>query len=252
MRIVDLSHPLTTGMPVYPGDPTVSIAPALHLADDGVAVAHLSLGSHSGTHLDAPSHSIAGGRTVDRIPLDLLQGEAMVLHVQVAAHHRITAADLPRTLPARLPRIVCVATGWDRVFAGAGSGAGSGTEPGAGVDEPGSGMEPGAGVDEPGMLDHPVVAPEFARELWARGARVLGVDMLSPDPSGELGDGTLPVHEIWLGQDGVIVENLAGLTALPDRVEMIIAPLPLAGADGSPVRAMALVATDSADLIGKS
>lgn len=226
MRIVDLTHPITSGMPVYPGDPIVSITSALSVSDDGVAVAHLSLGSHAGTHLDAPSHSIEGGRTVDQIALELLQGDALVLQVNVPANRRITEADLPHPLPARLPRIVCVATGWDQYFTPAGS---------------------GATANEPRMLAHPFLAPEFASELWSRGARVLGVDALSPDPSGALSDGTLPVHEIWLGQDGVIVENLTGLLQLPERVELIIAPLPLAGVDGSPVRAMARIATDSVD-----
>lgn len=229
MRLVDLTHPLTTGMPVFPGDPTVAITPALDVAEDGVAVAHLSLGSHSGTHLDAPSHSIVGGRTVDRIPLDRLQGDAAVLQVRVAAGHAITAADLPDRLPDRLPAIVCVATGWDRHFGAAGS-----------------------DVD---LRTHPFLDLAFAHELWDRGARVLGVDALSPDSSDatdEAADDTatdaaLPVHELWLGRDGVIVENLAGLTTLPPRVRMLIAPLPLAGVDGSPVRAMAWVPTESAD-----
>ena len=226
MRIVDLSHPLTTGMPVFPGDPSVTITPALSVAEDGVAVAHLSLGSHSGTHLDAPSHSIEGGRTVDQIPLELLQGDALVLQLRVPANHRITLADLPTPLPERLPQIVCIATGWDRFFSQ-------------------TGADPDAVAPE--MLAHPFLAPEFAAELWRRGARVLGGDALSPDPSGDLSDGTLPVHEIWLGQAGVIVENLTGLTELPERVEMILAPLPLTGVDGSPIRAMARVATNSAE-----
>lgn len=231
MRIVDLSHPLTTGMPVYPGDPSVTITPALSVARDGVAVAHLSLGSHSGTHLDAPSHSIEGGRTVDQIPLELLQGDALVLQVRVPANHRITLADVPGPLPERLPQIVCIATGWDQFFSP-------------------SGADPDAVATE--MLSHPFLAPEFAAELWRRGARVLGGDALSPDPSGALSDGTLPVHEIWLGGAGVIVENLTGLTALPERVEMILAPLPLSGVDGSPIRAMARLATNSAESASKN
>lgn len=234
MRIVDLSHPLTTGMPVYPGDPSVSITSALSVADDGVAVAHLSLGSHSGTHLDAPSHSIEGGRTVDQIPLELLQGDALVLQLRMPANHRITLADLPGTLPERLPKIVCIATGWDQYFAP------SATSP---VADPNA----AEGSTLTAMLSHPFLAPELATELWRRGARVLGGDALSPDPSGELSDGTLPVHEIWLGQSGVIVENLTGLTTLPERVEMILAPLPLTGVDGSPIRAMARIATNSAE-----
>ena len=74
MTLVDLSHPISHGMPVYPGDPAVGITPAATLAADGANVSLLQLGSHTGTHLDAPSHMVSGGRTVDRIDLSLLQG----------------------------------------------------------------------------------------------------------------------------------------------------------------------------------
>lgn len=216
MRVVDLSHPVATGMPVYPGDPEVNITPALSVAEDSVAVAHLALGSHSGTHLDAPSHSIEGGRTVDDIPLEKLQGDALILRAPVGAAHRITTADLLHGLPETVPPIVCIATGWDRHFA-----------------------------DEQ-AVEHPFLSLELAAELWERGGRVLGIDALSPDASGDPDSTALPVHDLWLGRDGVIVENLTRLTELPERVELILAPLRLAGVDGSPIRAMARIATDFA------
>ena len=219
MRVVDLSRPIEAGMPVYPGDPEVAIAPALGVEADGVAVARLDLGTHTGTHLDAPSHSVRGGRTVDRIPLELLQGEAHVLRAAAGAGRAIGVADLPGGLPDRLPSIVCVATGWDRRFG------------------------------SPDALRHPHLSLGLARELWARGARVLGVDTLSPDPTahGAADPGAppagsaMPVHEFWLGADGVIVENLAGLTELPERAELVLLPLRLAGLDGSPIRAVARI-----------
>lgn len=201
-------------MPIYPGDPEVSITPALSVAHDTVAVTHLALGSHSGTHLDAPSHSVEGGRTVDEIPLELLQGEAFILRAPVGPHHRITASDLLDPLPDRLPNIVCIATGWDRHFA------------------------------DGQALAHPSLSLELAGELWERGGRVLGIDALSPDPSDDSAGGRLPVHELWLGRDGVIVENLTRLTELPVRSEIIFAPLRLAGVDGSPIRAMARITTN--------
>lgn len=210
MKLVDLSREVATGMPVYPGDPAVTIDPALTLASDGVAVAHLDMGSHTGTHLDAPSHSVAGGRTVDQIPLDLLWGPARVLRAgsPLEAGTVIGVADLD--VPATLPRIVCVATGWDEHF----------------------------GTTE--MTAHPSLARELAELLWERGARVLCVDALSPDSSADPSAG-FPVHDFWLGHDGVIVENLAGLSLIPDEVELSLLPLNLLGVDGSPIRAVARV-----------
>lgn len=205
---VDLSHPLRTGMPGYPGDPTVEFESALTIASDGVAVERLSLGSHAGTHLDAPAHAVRGGRTVDAIPLDRLIGDALVLRAVAAADQRIGPADL--AVPATLPGIVCIATGWDAHFGTAQA------------------------------LRHPVVTLELAETLWARGARVLALDTLSPDPTAQPDQG-MPVHEYWLGRDGVIVENLRALAQIPDAVELSLVPLRLAGVDGSPIRAVARV-----------
>lgn len=212
MKFVDLSREVISGMPVYPGDPEVAIAPALTVAADGVAVAHLDMGSHTGTHLDAPSHTVAGGLTVDQIPLHLLWGPARVLRLRagaaVGASSELRVADFE--VPAGLPPIVCVETGWDSHF------------------------------DLPDVTSHPYVSLELAELLWQRGARVLCVDALSPDPSAqpELG---FPVHDFWLGHDGVIVENLTGLDLVPDEMELSLLPLRLTGIDGSPIRAVARI-----------
>ncbi|WP_446430289.1 cyclase family protein [Leucobacter sp. 1207-22] len=213
MKFVDLSHTLHAGMAVYPGDPDVEFSPALSIATDGVAVERLGLGSHAGTHLDAPSHVVVGGRTVDEIEPGLLWGDAWVVRITDAhASTEIPAVDAS-VLPAGLPSIVCISTGWDAHF----------------------GM--------PMALAHPYLSRGFVEQLWERGARVLCVDTMSPDATdptdGELQDAGMPVHDFWLGRDGVIVENLRGLSEIPDRIELSILPLKLDGVDGSPVRAIA-------------
>lgn len=211
MQLYDLSHPIRSGMPVYPGDPQVAISPALNVATNGVNVAHLSLGTHTGTHLDAPAHTIAGGRTVDQLELELLIGPACILTLRTAplAEQAIGFEDL-RALPDELPTIVCIATGWDQYF------------------------------HTSNREHHPFIDIELAESLWRRGARVLGVDTLSPDPTSSATH-EFPVHDFWLGNDGVIVENLRNLRVLPERVHLSMLPLNLAGLDGSPVRAVANV-----------
>jgi len=89
----DLSHPLHSGMQVYPGDPGVDFAPALELERDGAAVTELHLGSHTGTHVDAPAHTVAGGRTMDRVSLDELVGEALVIRVPGLGDHATIGVD---------------------------------------------------------------------------------------------------------------------------------------------------------------
>lgn len=212
MRLFDLSHPIETGMPVYPGDPHVSIDAVSTVSTDGANVSSLRLGSHTGTHLDAPSHVVDGGRTVDQLHLELLHGPA---HILQADHQQRTMlksqalqlADF-EPLPAQLPYIVCIATGWDQHF------------------------------HTPLREQHPYLSIELAQALWKRGARVLGIDTLSPDPTA-VQPQTFPVHEFWLGQDGIIVENLRGLVQLPFQVNMSLLPLNIRGVDGSPVRAVA-------------
>jgi kynurenine formamidase len=198
-------------MQVYPGDPGVDLSPALELDRDGAAVTRLELGSHTGTHVDAPAHTVAGGRTIDRVDLDELIGEALVVHVaglRDGEHYGLDAIEHSAPLPDRVPLIVVVDTGWARHF---------GTER---------------------ALRHPALDTDAARELMRRGMRVLGVDTLSPDPTDPAGTTDFPVHEVVLGGDGLIVENLTGLEALPSRVRIGFFPLALAG-DGAPVRAVA-------------
>ena len=208
----ELSHRITSGMQVYPGDPGVEIGSALEVARDGVDVAQLHLGSHTGTHLDAPSHTVPGGRTTGRIGLDELVGESLVVHLDGLVPRQLyglaeLASALAGGLPERVPPIVVVDTGWASRF----------------------------GTDA--AHEHPALDPDAAAELLRRGMRVLAVDTLSPDPTG--GDG-FPVHDVVLGGDALIVENLTGLEGLPERVRVGLFPLPI-DADGAPVRAVAFV-----------
>ena len=212
-------------MPVYPGDPGVRIRPALTVAQDGVAVMALEIGSHAGTHVDAPCHTVPGGRTVEGLTWDELCGDALVLGLAgLGPGEPISAARLAPLLPgtdAQTPARLLLATGWDRHW-------------------------------RDGLLRarHPFLTGEAAAMLWDRGIRLLGVDMLSPDPTGLAGEPDLPTHAVFLGGDGIIVENLVGLDALRPagaapradwsaRLRLEVHPLPLAGGDGSPARVLA-------------
>lgn len=80
MRIIDISRPLNPQTPVYPGDPPILVERISEArGGDTYALSRITLGSHAGTHIDAPAHFIPGGETVDRIPLDACIGPAFVL-----------------------------------------------------------------------------------------------------------------------------------------------------------------------------
>ena len=89
MRITDLSQPIRTGMQVYPGDPEVTVTTVATVAQDGYQVASLHAGSHTGTHLDAPLHSILGGESVDGIDLGRLVGPARIVQCGSPAPHEV-------------------------------------------------------------------------------------------------------------------------------------------------------------------
>lgn len=104
-------------MQVFPGDPDVQLPHALSLNEDGVAVTSIRMGSHTGTHLDAPSHTIEGGRTTSDVLLDELIGETLVLHFPgLAAGEDITWEQIVGQAGDTVPPIVLLATGWDKHF----------------------------------------------------------------------------------------------------------------------------------------
>ena len=211
-RLLDLSHPVDTGIQVFPGDPQVELSRALTLDDDGVAVTMVNCGSHTGTHIDAPCHTVAGGRDMSGIELDELCGTASVFHIPGLVPGQEISFDDLGFVAARVDPLVIVATGWDQYF--------------------GDQM----------YFEHPVISPETAAELRARGMRVLAVDTLNPDRTLQSADGVgFPVHTEILGNDGLIVENLRGATLLPPRCEVGFFPFKLEGTDGAPVRAVAWI-----------
>ncbi|WP_405784923.1 cyclase family protein [Streptomyces sp. NBC_01378] len=207
MRLVDLSVELATGMPVYPGDPRVTLTAALSVAADGVNVLHLDMGSQSGTHVD---DSLP---TLDQLPLDRFVGEAVVVDARGAHPRSPLGPDLFEGR-IRAGAIVLVATGWSAHW----------------------------GTDD--YLTHPYLTREAAELLVAAGVRTVGIDALSVDPTPA---DEFPAHRILCGAHAVIAENLTGLGPLVDAqsagepVEVSLLPLKLPAADGAPVRAVARI-----------
>jgi kynurenine formamidase len=210
-RLVDLSHPLTERTPVYPGDPEPKIFTATTVAADGYNLSHVHLGTQTGTHIDAPFHFRDDGATVDRMPLELCVGPAVVIDVTgKEAGERITPADLEPYLPALGPgRIALFASGWYK----------------------------NAGSER--FFEHPYLAAEVGRAILKTGVLTIAVDTLSADFTG--GD-TFPIHDMFAKAGGFIAENLANTGALTPGVTpfLVLLPLNLVGCDGAPVRAVAL------------
>lgn len=214
-RIVDLSHPVADDTPVYPGDPVTRFTPAATLAADGYNVLHVQMGSQTGTHVDAPYHFLDDGARIDELPLELFLGPAVIADVRgKRPHGRIDWSDLAPCADRLGPgRILVLRTGWDEHW-------GTGT-----------------------YFDHPFLTGDAAARVVAAGVRTVALDALSLDETvvgGEPADG-FAAHLAVLGAGGVIVENLRGLDAVRDPDPLLsVLPLRFAGADGAPVRAVAL------------
>ncbi|MGP4027596.1 cyclase family protein [Actinomadura sp. 3N407] len=218
VELLDLSVPIVTGMPVYPGDPEVEAVPALTVAGSGVNVLRLHMGSQSGTHVDAPFHIDDALPRLDELPLTRFTGPAVVMDARGLPPRASIGPDL---LPAGLgPGVVLlIGTGWSRHW----------------------------GTDA--YPAHPYVAPETAEAVVAAGVRTVGIDALSvdrtPPPGSE--EFSLAAHRVLCEAGAVIAENLTGLGRVIEAqragcaIDVSLFPIALSGADGAPVRAVARV-----------
>lgn len=200
-QFADLTLPIWPGMLANPDHFPPEIGIYATLDSHGWEARRLVLDSHLGTHLDAPSHFVPGGATVDEADLAVLIGPAQVIHLDgVRPGEAITAGRLGPVTGRR----VLLDTGWSAR---------------------------GLGQSEY-FGQAPYLAPDCAQALLDAGVVLLGVDIPSVDLDGG-------VHVALLGNGCLIVENMTALTGLPADCEITVLPLPIRGGDGCPVRAVA-------------
>lgn len=208
MPIIDLSHAIEPEMSVYPGDGPPVITITATIAHEGYLAQRLTLTTHSGTHLDAPAHLIARARTLDQFPASHFQGPARVVDCR-EVEGEIGLQHLEPLARLRQAEFVLLLTGWDRHWRTAAYGTG-----------------------------FPVLSPAAAAWLAGLPIKGIGVDTLSVDYPTAAG---FPNHHRFLGQDKIIIENLANLDAIPGQAcQLYCLPLPLKAADGAPARVIAI------------
>ena len=208
-RIWDVSMPVRTGGLVYPNNPPISITPVQSIAAGNTAnVSRIDLGSHTGTHVDAPLHFMDGGAGVDELPLDVLIGPARLIAFgdDVLA---VGEAELRRHDLQGVTRLLI------RTRNSAWLASGS-TE-----------FHP----------DFTHVAPDGAEYLVSLGVRLVGVDYLSVEQFRSPHHRT---HKTLLENSVVIVEGMMLGDPPPGNYELICLPMLLAGLDGAPSRAVLL------------
>ncbi len=200
--IYDITPPITSLLKVWPGD----TPPSREILSDMQRGDHLTLSTlhatvHMGAHADAPSHYGADAPAIEQRGLDYYLGPCQVVRVGASRNSRVGASGLPAKIEA--PRLL-IATG---------------TYP-----DPFVFNEDFAGL-EPALVDF----------VHQRGVRTIGIDTPSVDL---FSSEDLPAHRRFLAHDMAILEGLLLRHVPPGIYELIALPLPLAGFDASPVRAV--------------
>jgi len=225
-EVVDLTHDLREGTPIFPGGVAFSLDPLTQLAD-GYYMNSFVCGEHTGTHVDAPAHFGKGLPTVDEIPPTRLVSQGIVIDVQskVAANsdYVLTLLELQDweksngRIPAR--SLVILNTGWHHRW--------ENPDRYLNRDEAGAMHFPGFGADAVRFL------------LKERDVNGLGIDTASTDPGKS---GTFEAHKALLLGGRYQVENLDNLSLLPVRgFSVIVAPMKISRGSGAPARVLAIV-----------
>jgi arylformamidase len=203
-RVLDISLPITESMAIYPGDPKVLITSLLS-ASGGSRLSEINFGSHTGTHIDAPSHAVGNKNTIDTIPLKTFYGRCRVVDM-TKCEEAITLKDIKRHKIKSHERVLFKTTNSLRGFK--------------------------KFYDDYIYLDN-----EAATYLASLESILVGIDALSIKKKG-LKDNT--AHTALLDEDIPILEglNLADIDA--GEYTLCAFPLAFEGIDGSPVRAVLL------------
>lgn len=217
MKVIDLSFSLHEGMMTFPTHwhPVVEISILGRHGIEGRETRKLLLGTHTGTHTDAPLHFIPNGKGIDQVPLETLVGEAtMVNFAPAQANQEISVAALKEKLGGKIPARLILRTDWSDHFG-----------------------------EMTYYNNYPFFSQDAARWLVDGGCRLIAMDTPSPDnPAHSRGSGNdSPNHKVLLGAEVVLVEYLTNLRALSkSEVELFVLPLKVKGGDGAPTRCIAV------------
>lgn len=225
MEIIDLTHTIHNEIQIYPGDPVPSISRGLIHEKDYCHVDILTLGSHTGTHIDAPYHFIKDGKKIDAIPIQRFVGSGVLIDVSDKSARDLIESHEVEPYKPKIEKgdFVIFMTGWDKYF---------GT---------------------PKYFQHPFLSADGAKLLLKLGVALVGIDAMNIDPTYQevmdldpqakdikyKEDYGYLVHDILLGNDILIVENLCNL----DKIRQVkglysFLPLKVKDSDGSPIRAV--------------
>ncbi len=205
-KIYDISMPISDALPVWPGDPAISLIRVCDMAKGAACnLTRIEMGSHTGTHVDAPGHCLANGATIDRIPLEVLVGPCMVLEADVKK--TIEHVDLSALNFKGIPRVLFKTRNsvlWNT-------------------------------PEKTFYKEYAALGRSGAEFLATQKMVLVGIDYLSIEA---YDSDHQDVHKTLLKNNIIILEglNLSGIQ--PGVYELLCLPLNLAGCDGAPARVL--------------
>ena len=214
MKIIDLTLTVSDKIPTFPGSPQPSFIPWENVKEDGYNLELLFLSTHTGTHMDAPYHFLEKGAKIHEISLKKLVSETVLIKSKKKGDESITKIDIQK-FEKKHGKIasfssVIFSTGWQRNL-----------------------------QKKYYFTKNPGLSVSAAKYLASKKINLVGID----SPSIDLGkDSKFSVHQIFAKKGILIVENLANLEKIKSsKFHLVVLPLKLKNATGSPVRAIAFV-----------
>lgn len=199
---IDLSVLINEETPVYPGDPAAKIEPAGVLDKDGYTDHYVSLGTHIGTHIDAPMHVLPNANSLDQVPIEQFVGRGRRIKIEDSFDlETVKAADIQ---PGDIVLFhTCMSDKYH---------------------------------DTAYFDDYPVMSEEIANYLVQQKVKMVGVDACSVDK-----EDSFPIHKTLLSGNVLIIENLTNINQLAGK-DFTVYALPIKlQIDGAPARVMAAV-----------
>lgn len=207
--ILDLTREISTDTKVFPGSPLPKFITWNKMDVHNYYSEVIFMSTHTGTHMDAPSHFVTGVSSIDQIPVDRFISRATLIKVAKTSDELITAGEIEASKVKILEgNSVVFSTSWENE------------------------------VDNDYYFTHsPGLSEDAAEYLINKKVNAVCIDSPSIDRGS---DSNFPVHKLLLNKEVLIVENLCNLGKIDNQnFTLIMIPLKLSGASGSPIRAIA-------------
>jgi kynurenine formamidase len=208
MQVIDLTRRIASSMQVFPGSPRPSFISWSKFDIHGYASEVMFMSTHTGTHIDAPCHFVPKMPSIDKIPADRFVSNAVLVKALKQANHLIEPEDIKGTQVNRGDAVV-LKTGWEKCFG-----------------------------NKIYMTENPGLSADAAMYLVRKKINIVAIDGPSIDAGFDI---KFTAHHILLAAGILAVENLCNVGRIAkERFMLVTTPLKLAGATGSPVRALAI------------